>query len=72
MLCSFPAAIPMKAELAYEILDRGQVRFWLQAESLSAEASYRFVINDTEVADSDVSTYLPGTCMTGFNGIPFV
>ncbi|XP_048353554.1 myomesin-2 isoform X1 [Sphaerodactylus townsendi] len=45
--------IPLKAELAYEILDRGQVRFWLQAESLSTEASYRFVINDSEVVDSD-------------------
>nr|XP_056712242.1 myomesin-2 [Euleptes europaea] len=45
--------IPLKAELAYEILDRGQVHFWLQAESLSPEASYRFVINDTEVVNSD-------------------
>lgn len=54
----FPAAIPLKSELAYEILDRGQVRFWLQAESISPDATYRFVINDTEVADGEVRTYL--------------
>ncbi|XP_061478883.1 myomesin-2 [Rhineura floridana] len=45
--------IPLKSELAYELLDRGQVHFWLQAESLSPNASYRFVINDTEVVNSD-------------------
>ncbi|KAH0622030.1 hypothetical protein JD844_023927 [Phrynosoma platyrhinos] len=45
--------IPLKSELAYEILDRGQVRFWLQAESISADASYRFVINDSEVVNSE-------------------
>ncbi|XP_003215538.2 myomesin-2 [Anolis carolinensis] len=45
--------IPLKSELVYEILDRGQVRFWLQAESVSADASYRFVINDTEVVNSE-------------------
>uniref|UniRef100_A0A8D0BE47 Myomesin 2 n=1 Tax=Salvator merianae TaxID=96440 RepID=A0A8D0BE47_SALMN len=45
--------IPLKSELAYEVLDRGQVRFWIQAESLSSDASYRFVINDAEVKDSD-------------------
>uniref|UniRef100_A0A670IYA9 Myomesin 2 n=1 Tax=Podarcis muralis TaxID=64176 RepID=A0A670IYA9_PODMU len=35
--------IPLKSELTYEVLDRGQVRFWLQAESISADASYRFI-----------------------------
>ncbi|KAM6463846.1 myomesin-2 isoform 2-T3 [Liasis olivaceus] len=45
--------IPLKSELAYEILDKGAVRFWLQAESISPEASYRFVINDSEVVNSD-------------------
>lgn len=54
-LFSFPTAIPLKSDLAYEILERGQVRFWLQAESLSPDASYRFVINDTEAVNSDVS-----------------
>ncbi|MEJ1274211.1 hypothetical protein NN561_005091 [Cricetulus griseus] len=46
-------AIPLKSELAYEIFDKGQVRFWLQAEHLSPDASFRFVINDREVSDSE-------------------
>ncbi|MXQ94516.1 hypothetical protein E5288_WYG021620 [Bos mutus] len=45
--------IPLKSELAYEIFDKGQVRFWLQAEHLSPDSSYRFIINDREVADSE-------------------
>lgn len=51
-----PVAIPLKSELAYEIFDKGQVRFWLQAEHLSPDASYRFIINDREVSDSEVSS----------------
>ncbi|KAI4550627.1 hypothetical protein MJT46_020171, partial [Ovis ammon polii x Ovis aries] len=47
------ASIPLKSELAYEIFDKGQVRFWLQAEHLSPDSSYRFIINDREVADSE-------------------
>lgn len=59
-----PAAIPLKSELAYEIFDRGQVRFWLQAEQLSPDASFRFVINDREVSDSEVSASVcVGVCM---------
>ncbi|EPY85790.1 myomesin-2 [Camelus ferus] len=46
-------AIPLKSELAYEIFDKGRVRFWLQAEHLSPDASYRFIINDREVSDSE-------------------
>ncbi|OWK00224.1 MYOM2 [Cervus elaphus hippelaphus] len=46
-------AIPLKSELAYEIFDKGQVRFWLQAEHLSPDSSYRFIINDREVSDSE-------------------
>ncbi|XP_045677304.1 myomesin-2 [Phyllostomus hastatus] len=46
--------IPLKSELAYEVFEHGQVRFWLQAEHLSPDASYRFVINDKEVPDSQV------------------
>ncbi|XP_031296238.1 myomesin-2 [Camelus dromedarius] len=45
--------IPLKSELAYEIFDKGRVRFWLQAEHLSPDASYRFIINDREVSDSE-------------------
>lgn len=49
-------AIPLKSELAYEVLDKGEVRFWIQAESLSPDSTFRFVINDKEVENSDVST----------------
>uniref|UniRef100_A0A8C3MZZ5 Uncharacterized protein n=1 Tax=Geospiza parvula TaxID=87175 RepID=A0A8C3MZZ5_GEOPR len=45
--------IPLKSELAYEVLDKGEVRFWIQAESLSPESTFRFVINDKEVENSD-------------------
>uniref|UniRef100_A0A672VDV6 Myomesin 2 n=1 Tax=Strigops habroptila TaxID=2489341 RepID=A0A672VDV6_STRHB len=45
--------IPLKSELAYEVLEKGQVRFWIQAESLSADSTFRFVINDKEVENSD-------------------
>jgi len=51
------AAIPLKSELAYEVLEKGEVRFWIQAESLSPDSTFRFVINDKEVENSDVSTY---------------
>ncbi|XP_014384175.1 PREDICTED: myomesin-2 [Myotis brandtii] len=44
--------VPLKSELAYEVFEHGQVRFWLQAEQLSPDASFRFVINDREVSDS--------------------
>lgn len=56
-----PAAIPLKSGLAYEVFEKGQVRFWLQAEQLSPDASFRFVINDREVADSEVSCPGGGT-----------
>ena len=55
MISFLPLAIPLKSELAYEIFDKGQVRFWLQAEHLSPDSSYRFIINDREVSDSEVS-----------------
>ncbi|KAJ1150239.1 hypothetical protein NDU88_003034 [Pleurodeles waltl] len=45
--------IPLKSELSYEIFERGQVRFWMQAESLSADSTFRFVVNDEEIKDSE-------------------
>lgn len=57
LLIAFLAtAIPLKSELAYEVLDKGEVRFWIQAESLSPDSTFRFIINDKEVENSDVST----------------
>ncbi|XP_077146174.1 myomesin-2 isoform X2 [Ranitomeya variabilis] len=45
--------IPLKSELTYEILEKGRVRFWLEAHNLSADASFRFVVNDLEIKDSE-------------------
>ncbi|XP_067840118.1 myomesin-2 isoform X2 [Heptranchias perlo] len=44
--------IPLKHELSYEVFDKGQVRFWLQAESVSADANCKFIVNDLELTDS--------------------
>ncbi|MBN3279839.1 MYOM2 protein, partial [Polyodon spathula] len=41
--------VPLKSDLAVELLEKGRVRFWLQAEKLSANAKNNFVFNDTEV-----------------------
>lgn len=43
--------VPLRSELACEVLERGQARFWLQAAPLSPDATFRFVINDQEVTD---------------------
>ncbi|XP_069813833.1 myomesin-1 isoform X2 [Dendropsophus ebraccatus] len=41
--------IPLKSELAVEILEKGQVRFWMQAEKLSNNAKANYVFNDKEI-----------------------
>uniref|UniRef100_A0A8C5BXQ5 Myomesin 2a n=1 Tax=Gadus morhua TaxID=8049 RepID=A0A8C5BXQ5_GADMO len=45
--------VPLKHGLNYEILEKGHVRFWLQATKLSAAASYRFIVNDKEVTSGE-------------------
>ncbi|XP_059884723.1 myomesin-1 isoform X2 [Delphinus delphis] len=44
----FPT-VPVKSELAVEILEKGQVRFWMQAEKLSGNAKVNYIVNDKEV-----------------------
>uniref|UniRef100_UPI00398EE294 myomesin-2 isoform X2 n=1 Tax=Pristiophorus japonicus TaxID=55135 RepID=UPI00398EE294 len=44
--------IPLKSELAYEVFDKGQVRFWLQTETVSANAHCKFIVNDFELTDT--------------------
>ncbi|XP_068093323.1 myomesin-1 isoform X2 [Hyperolius riggenbachi] len=44
----FPV-VPLKSGLAVEILEKGQIRFWLQAEKLSGSAKCNYVFNDTEI-----------------------
>ncbi|XP_066208528.1 myomesin-1 isoform X2 [Saccopteryx leptura] len=44
----FPT-VPVKSELAVEVLEKGQVRFWMQAEKLSGNAKVNYVFNEKEV-----------------------
>ncbi|XP_023598657.1 myomesin-1 isoform X2 [Trichechus manatus latirostris] len=44
----FPT-VPIKSELAVEILEKGQVRFWMQAEKLSGNAKVSYIFNDKEI-----------------------
>uniref|UniRef100_A0AAQ5XNH5 Myomesin 2a n=1 Tax=Amphiprion ocellaris TaxID=80972 RepID=A0AAQ5XNH5_AMPOC len=41
--------IPLKSELAYKILERGRMRFWLQAEEISSHVTYKFFANNKEL-----------------------
>uniref|UniRef100_A0A3P8W2B0 Myomesin-2 n=1 Tax=Cynoglossus semilaevis TaxID=244447 RepID=A0A3P8W2B0_CYNSE len=42
--------IPLKSELSYKILERGRMRFWLQAEEISSNVTYKFFANDKELS----------------------
>uniref|UniRef100_A0A3Q3DGT6 Myomesin-2-like n=1 Tax=Hippocampus comes TaxID=109280 RepID=A0A3Q3DGT6_HIPCM len=44
--------IPLKSELAYKILEQGKMRFWLQAEEISPNVTYKFFVNDKEMSGS--------------------
>uniref|UniRef100_A0A8C9N5T2 Myomesin-1 n=1 Tax=Serinus canaria TaxID=9135 RepID=A0A8C9N5T2_SERCA len=48
----FPT-VPLMSELAVEILEKGEVRFWLQAEKLSGNAKANFVFNDKEIFNGE-------------------
>ncbi|NXH12800.1 MYOM1 protein, partial [Bucco capensis] len=48
----FPV-VPLASELAVEILEKGEVRFWLQAEKLSGNAKANFVFNDKEIFNGE-------------------
>ncbi|XP_026176247.1 M-protein, striated muscle [Mastacembelus armatus] len=45
--------IPLKSELAYKILERGRMRFWLQAEEISPNVTYKFFANNIELSGAD-------------------
>ncbi|XP_061084422.1 myomesin-2 isoform X2 [Conger conger] len=45
--------IPLKSELAYKILERGRMRFWLQAEHISPAVTYQFFKNDKQFVKSE-------------------
>uniref|UniRef100_A0AAR2K4Q9 Myomesin-1 n=1 Tax=Pygocentrus nattereri TaxID=42514 RepID=A0AAR2K4Q9_PYGNA len=41
--------IPLKSELAVELLEKGRVRFWLQAEKMSPNGKVDYVFNDNMI-----------------------
>ncbi|TRY90324.1 hypothetical protein DNTS_018623, partial [Danionella cerebrum] len=45
--------IPLKTELAYKILERGRMRFWLQAEGISSSVTYKFFANNKELVNCE-------------------
>ncbi|XP_062850088.1 myomesin-1 isoform X2 [Trichomycterus rosablanca] len=48
----FPV-IPLKSELAVELLEKGRVRFWLQAEKISANGKVEYVFNDNMISQGE-------------------
>lgn len=54
----FFVAVPLASELAVEILEKGEVRFWLQAEKLSGNAKANFIFNDKEIFNGEVSLFI--------------
>uniref|UniRef100_A0A8C7G8E1 Myomesin 1 n=1 Tax=Oncorhynchus kisutch TaxID=8019 RepID=A0A8C7G8E1_ONCKI len=47
--------IPLKTELAVELQEKGRVRFWLQAEKISANGKIEYVFNDNTLSQGEVS-----------------
>ncbi|XP_064188960.1 M-protein, striated muscle isoform X2 [Anguilla rostrata] len=45
--------IPLKSELAVELLEKGRVRFWLQAEKMSANGKVEYVFNDNLLSQGE-------------------
>ena len=54
-LSPFKLVIPLKSELAVELLEKGRVRFWLQAEKISANGKVDYVFNDNLLSQGEVS-----------------
>ncbi|XP_061535164.1 M-protein, striated muscle-like [Phycodurus eques] len=45
--------VPLKHGLNYEVLEKGHVRFWVQAIKLSPAVTYRFIVNDKELTSGE-------------------
>lgn len=45
--------------MAVEILEKGQVRFWMQAEKLSGNAKVNYIFNEKEIFEGPVGFPLP-------------
>uniref|UniRef100_A0A8C9TPN7 Myomesin 1a (skelemin) n=1 Tax=Scleropages formosus TaxID=113540 RepID=A0A8C9TPN7_SCLFO len=48
-----PQVIPFASELAVELLDKGRVRFWLQAEKVSANCQVDYVFNNMSLSHGE-------------------
>ncbi len=51
------SVVPLKTELNYEILEKGHVRFWVQALKLSSSVNYRFIVNDKAITSAEVQAF---------------
>ncbi|XP_029313356.1 M-protein, striated muscle isoform X3 [Cottoperca gobio] len=45
--------IPLKSELAVELLEKGKVRFWLQADNMSANGKVDYIFNDNILSQGE-------------------
>ncbi|XP_074550134.1 myomesin-1 [Halichoeres trimaculatus] len=45
--------IPLKSDLAVELLEKGRVRFWLQADKISANGKVDYVFNDNSLSQGE-------------------
>ncbi|KAF4089395.1 hypothetical protein AMELA_G00066070 [Ameiurus melas] len=45
--------IPLKSELGVQLLEKGRVRFWLQAEKISANGKVEYVFNDNLISQGE-------------------
>uniref|UniRef100_H3DIB2 Myomesin-1 n=2 Tax=Tetraodon nigroviridis TaxID=99883 RepID=H3DIB2_TETNG len=48
----FPV-IPLKSDLAVELLEKGRVRFWLQADKISANGKVDYVFNESSLSQGE-------------------
>lgn len=55
--------IPLKSELAVEMLEKGRVRFWLQAE-MSANGHTDYVFNDNAISQGEVRIFFFHSLLT--------
>ncbi|XP_034718470.1 M-protein, striated muscle isoform X3 [Etheostoma cragini] len=45
--------IPLKSELAVELLEKGKVRFWLQADKISANGKVDYIFNENTLSQGE-------------------
>lgn len=53
----FKLVIPLKSDLAVELLEKGRVRFWLQADKISANGKVDYVFNESSLSQGEVSEW---------------